>query len=51
MQRLKCSHLMDDVDGHSLQGFVSMVVLCCRYVESMEQIVNTLNDFIYSAMI
>ena len=37
---------MDDVDGHSLQGFASMVVLCCRYVESVEQIVNILNDFI-----
>ena len=46
MPRLKCSHLMDDVDGHSLQGFASMVMLCCRYVESVEQIVNTLNDFI-----
>ena len=48
MRRLKCSSLMDNIDVESLQGFASIVVLCCRYVMSTNAIVGVLEGFLGS---
>lgn len=42
MRRLNCSSLMDNIDVESLQGFASMVVLCCRYTMTTDAIVRVL---------
>ena len=46
MRRLNCSSLMDNIDVESLQGFASIVVLCCRYAMSTNVIVGILEDFL-----
>ena len=46
MRRLNCTGLMDSVDVESLQGFASIVVLCCRYVMSTSVIVGLLEEFL-----
>ena len=46
MQPRELSGLMGDVDVHSLQGFATIIVLCCRYTESIENIVRIIEDFI-----
>ena len=48
MRRLNCSSLMDNIDVESLQGFASMIVLCCRYVMSTNAIVGVLEGFLGS---
>ena len=46
MRRLDCTRLMDNIDVESLQGFASIVVLCCRYVMPINVIVGVLEGFI-----
>ena len=46
MRRLNCTNLMDNVVVESLQGFASIVVLCCRYAMSTNVIVGVLEGFI-----
>ncbi len=46
MRRLNCTRLMDNIDVESLQGFASIIVLCCRYVMPTTVIVGVLEDFI-----
>ena len=48
MRRLNCSSLMENIDVESLQGFASMVVLCCRYAMSTDAIVRVLEGFLSS---
>lgn len=48
MRRLDCTSLMDNIDVESLQGFASIVVLCCRYVMPIDVIVGVLEGFIRS---
>ena len=48
MRRLNCSSLMDNIDVESLQGFASMVVLCCRYAMTTDVIVRVLEGFLGS---
>lgn len=48
MRRLNCSNLMDNIDVESLQGFASMVVLCCRYAMTTDVIVRVLEGFLRS---
>ena len=45
MRRLDCTSLMDNIDAESLQGFASIVVLCCRYVMPIDVIVGVLEGF------
>ncbi|KAK0507671.1 hypothetical protein JMJ35_009560 [Cladonia borealis] len=46
MRRLNCTSMMDNIDVESLQGFASIVVLCCRFVMSTNVIVGILEDFL-----
>ena len=46
MRRLDCTSLMDNIDVESLQGFASIVVLCCRYVMPINVIVGVLEGFV-----
>ena len=48
MRRLNCSGLTDNIDVESLQGFASMVVLCCRYAMTTDVIVRVLGGFLCS---
>ena len=48
MRRLNCSGLMDNIEVESLQGFASMVVLCCRYAMTTDVIVRVLEGFLGS---
>ena len=48
MRRLNCSSLMENIDVESLQGFASMVVLCCRYAISTDAIFRVLEGLLSS---
>ncbi|RYP70594.1 hypothetical protein DL769_004916 [Monosporascus sp. CRB-8-3] len=42
MSRHDCQDLMQGIKLHSLQGVASMIVLCCRFSESVDRITNIL---------